>query len=203
MEATKLKLLIDKYYSGDILPDEYQTLLSSLKKNAELTPELNAERHILLAIESCQPSEPEDLENRLNAAIDHRNRRRYRMLKVAYSISAAAIVLIFIMAGMFFHENRSIYESEQLTKVSIPNQTCGIQETIEPKEPIGVNQNSSVMLRNPASYSSISDEELENSAQIVDEALTDILVSIHSVQNDIIEIMDNIEISQTSDYNIL
>lgn len=203
MEVTKLKILLDKYYSGDILPDEYQTLLSSINENIELSPELDAERKMFLAIESCQPSEPEGFENRLIAAIDHKFRSRHRIVKLAYSSSAAAIVSIFIMVGIYFHEDRSIDESKQIAKVSISSQTVDLQETIETEEPLGVRPTSPVMPQNTSSYSLISDYELEQSAQIVDEALMDILASIHSAQNEVVEIIDNIEISQTLDYNIL
>ena len=203
MEATKLKILLDKYYSGDILPDEYNTLLSSLNENIELSPELDAERKIFLAIESCQPSEPKCLEKRLIAAIDHRVSWRHRIAKLAYSSSAAAIVFIFIMVGIYFNEDKSIDETKQIAKVSISTKTVDLQETIETEEPAGERQPSPVMQQNPYSYSFISEYELEQSAQIVDEALTDILASIRSAQNDAIEIIDNIEISQTSDYNIL
>ena len=203
MEAAKLKVLLDRYYSGDILPDEYQTLLSCLKDNVELAPDLEAEQKMLLAIESCQPYEPEDHENRLSAAIDCRSRRRHSLLKTVYSISAAAVVLIFILTGIYFHEKKSIDEAEQIAEVSCTQPTVDIHETLENEEPIGVRQISSVMQGNPTSYPYITDDELEKSAQIVDEALMEVLASIHLAQNEVIEVIDNIEITQTSDYNIL
>ena len=69
MEADRLKILFEKYYTGDILPHEYQYLLSALKECDELAPELDAERRMLLAIESCEAAEPEGLEDRLVMAV--------------------------------------------------------------------------------------------------------------------------------------
>lgn len=55
MDADRIKKMLDKYYSGDILPEEYQILISALTEADELIPELEAERRILLAIDSCDP----------------------------------------------------------------------------------------------------------------------------------------------------
>ena len=203
MEESKIKILLDKYYSGDILPDEYKTLRSSLNENVKLSPELDAERKMFLSIESCQPSEPKDLEGTLIAAINHKARKKLIIAMLTYSGCAAAIVLIFVMVGMYLCENRDITGSKQIANVSVSHQSVDVQEAVETEVPVNVRQISPVMRQHTSSHSWTSDYELEQSAQIVDDALTDILTSILSAQNDAIEIIDDIEITQTSDLNIL
>jgi len=202
MEADKLEILLGKYYSGDILPDEYQNLLSILKDVGELTPELEAERSVLLAIESCEPSEPDGFEDRLIEAINHRSKKRRLFLRMVYSGSAAAIALILITTGLYIHDNKTINNSEPIAKISDSNEVVRTNETLEKKGTVNVIQVISVAQKNPSSCHNAK-KELEKSTQIVDEALMDVLASIHLAQNEAIDAIDNIEISQTTDYNIL
>lgn len=81
MDANRIKKMLDKYYSGDILPEEYQILISALTEADELIPELEAERRILLAIDSCEPLEPNGFEDRLKMAIDCRSKKKSHIPK--------------------------------------------------------------------------------------------------------------------------
>ncbi len=116
MEADRLKILLEKYYTGDILPNEYQSLLSALKESDELAPELNAERRMLLAIESCEAAVPEGLEDRLVMAINNRSKRRRNFLRMLYSGSAAAIVMVVMIIGTQEISTSSSNANEDLEK---------------------------------------------------------------------------------------
>lgn len=113
MEANELKALLGKYYSGDILPDEYQTLLKALKEDSALTSKLESERTMLIAIDSCEPSMPDGFGDRLVAEIDRRARGRRNFLKMAFSGAAAAIAAIFTVAG-YLHQDKGA-DNEELS----------------------------------------------------------------------------------------
>lgn len=162
MEADRLKILLGKYYTGDILPNEYQSLLSALKDSDELAPELDAERRMLLAIESCEAEEPEGLEDRLVMAINNRCKWRRNFLRMVYSGSAAAMVLIIFAIGSYLKDSN-----------------------------------------NTRSPYSITNENLEKSINVVDEALMEVLISVQMARKDVIETIDNMEISQPTDYNFM
>lgn len=202
MEADKLKILLGEYYAGDILPNEYQFLLSALKEADELSPELDAERRMLLAIESCEAAEPEDLEDRLVMAINNRSKKRRNFLRMVYSGSAAAIVLVVMTIGMRVHDNKSVYDSEPIATSSVASNTCGTNETLD----TGNSANATRVISETQGVStshSASSKDFAKSVQIADEALLDILANIHLAQTEAIDAMENIEISQTTDYIIL
>lgn len=202
MVADKLKILIDKYYSGDILPDEYQHLLSVLKDAGELTPELEAERNMFLAIESCEPIVPEGLEDRLIGAINNRGKKIHAFLRIVYSGSVAAVALLLITMGLHIHDNRSIDTPVPIDKLSDVREAAIMAEPSETEAPVNTIQINPLAQDNPPSTHSVK-EDLEKSVQIADDALMDVLASIHMAQNEVIDAIDNIEISQTTDYNIL
>lgn len=202
MEVDRLKILFDKYYSGDILQNEYQSLLSELKESDELAPELDAERRMLLAIESCEAAEPEGLEDRLVMAINNRSKRRRNFLRLVYSGSAAAIVMVVITIGMHIHDNNSIEDSEPIAKISVVTNACVANETLETESSANATQVKSVTRGISISHPD-SSKDLAKSFQIADEALLDVLANIYLAQTETIDALDNIEISPTTDYNIL
>lgn len=202
MEADKLNTLLGNYYSGDISPDEYLSLLSALKESDELTPEIEAERKMLLAIESYEPTEPKGFEERLIMAIDHRSKRKRNFLRIVYSCSAAVVMLIFVAIGLSFHDKNTIDRPQPIAMVSVSDEAEMTKETHEPKPSIKANQDASVAHKNSPSYS-IPSENMEKSAQVVDEAIMEILANIQMAKNEAIEATDNIKISQTIDYDIM
>ncbi len=202
MEADRLKILFEKYYTGDILPHEYQYLLSALKESDELAPELDAERRMLLAIESCEAAEPEGLEDRLVMAINNRSKRRRNFLRMVYSGSAAAIVMVVMTIGMHIHDNNSIDDLESIANISVATNACVANETLETESSANATQVKSVTRGISISHPD-SSKDLAKSFQIADEALLDVLANIYLAQTEAIDAMENIEISQTTDYNIL
>ncbi len=202
MEADRLKILFEKYYTGDILPHEYQYLLSALKECDELAPELDAERRMLLAIESCEAAEPEGLEDRLVMAINNRSKRRRNFLRMVYSGSAAAILMVVMIIGMHIHDNNSIDDLESIANISVATNACVANETLETESSANATLVKSVTLGISISHPD-SSKDLAKSFQIADEALLDVLANIYLAQTEAIDAMENIEISQTTDYNIL
>lgn len=205
METDKLKILLGKYYSGDIMPDEYQSLLSILKETEELSPELEAERRILLEIDSCETIEPEGFEERLILAIDNKRKRKRNFLKIIYSVSVAAIVMMIITIGLHFQEKSTIYQPQPIAKIAFTHETIMTerkQESLQAEAPVRSMQTASVTPKKSPLYS-VSTEELEKSVQIVEEALIEVLASIQMSKNEAIEVINNIEINQITDYNIM
>ncbi|MCI9607304.1 MAG: hypothetical protein HFJ94_03910 [Muribaculaceae bacterium] len=202
MDVDKIKKMLDKYYSGNILPEEYQILISVLKEADELIPELEAERRILLAIESYAPIEPNGFEERLKMAIDRRRKRNRTFLRIVFSGSAAAIVFALIAIGQHIHNNGSTYDMEPIPKISAVHEMPMTNETIDTKDAVNATYVVSVAHDNPPSYSN-ANEDLEKSLQIADQALIDVLANIHVAQNEVMEVIDKFEISQTTDYNTL
>lgn len=201
MEADRLKILFEKYYTGDILPHEYQYLLSALKESDELAPELDAERRMLLAIESCEAAEPAGLEDRLVMAINNRSKRRRNFLRMVYS-GSAAIVMVVMTIGMHIHDNNSIDDLEPIANISVATNACVANETLETESSANATQVKSVTRGISISHPD-SSKDLAKSFQIADEALLDVLANIYLAQTEAIDAMENIEISQTTDYNIL
>ncbi len=202
MEADKLEILLGKYYSGDILPDEYQHLLSLLKNAGELTPELETERSFLLAIESCEAAEPDGLEDRLVMAINNHCKRRHSFLRMVYLGSAAAIALVFITTVLYFQNEKPDNTFAPIAKIYDAQEGGLTAETSGKEGLVGTLQVTSMAQENSVSHS-VSSEDLAKSVQMADEALLEVLASIHLAQNEVIDAIDNIEISQTSDYIIL
>ena len=52
MTPDKIKLLLESYYSGDISPDDYEILLSTMREAKNLPPELENECRMLLTVDS-------------------------------------------------------------------------------------------------------------------------------------------------------
>ena len=75
MSEYDINKLLERYYSGVITPKEYQELLSAMDSSQVLLPDLEVERKIFMAINKCDISVPENLEQRLSNAIDRRSRR--------------------------------------------------------------------------------------------------------------------------------
>lgn len=198
MEVDRLKILIEKYYTGDILPNEYQSLLSALKESDELAPELDAERRMLLAIESCEATEPRGLEDRLVMAINNRSKRRRNFLRMVYFGSAAAIAMVIMTIGMHIYDNNSIDDSEPIAKISVASKACVANETLETENSANATQDISVT-RGIATSHPASSKDLAKSIQIADETLLDVLANIHLAQTEAIDATDNIEISKTTD----
>lgn len=198
MESNRIKILLDKYYSGEISPNEYEILLSALKEYGGMTPELEAERKMFLAIESCEPIIPDGLEKRLEKAIDRRQNNISRIVKIFISGSSAAIVFLCITIGIIHYGNKELSESEFITKVSVANtektvesakmaETTGLNPTEEEEETI---------------VHEISDVDLEKATQIVDAALLNVLSAIHISQNNVAECIESVKITQETNFNI-
>lgn len=167
MEADRIKTLLDKYYSGDILPTEYQDLLSALNKDTELPSELEAERKVLHTIESYVPKIPEGFESRLEVAIDRQNIGKRRILKMIISGSVAAILLICIATGGYRINNKIVSADEDIAFINDNNY-----------------------------------EDFAKDTQIADEALLSVLSSIQEAHTEVIESIESIQINQTEDFNI-
>lgn len=202
MEADRLKILLEKYYTGEILPNEYQSLLSALKEADELSPELEAERRMLLAFESWEPIEPEGLEDRLVMTINNQSKRRRKFLRMAYSGSAAAIVLVLITIVAHIHDNKSVEGSEQIAEITVARKENVKNETFGSQGTSNTTQLISATRKISPPHSSANDD-LEKSLKVADEALMEVLITVQMAKNEAIETIDNIEISQTTDYNIL
>lgn len=201
MTPYRIKFLIDKYYSGEISPDDYEALLSALKEVGELTPELDAEREILLAIESCEPIIPDDFEKKLTDAIEKKHRRSSNIIKIILSGAAAAVMLIFLTIGIPNSSNNAKHSIESsIAHREVRN--AAISETARIKESVETTKTDTSEIEDKSVVTEISEEDLNNAAQIVDEALLDILSNIHMAQNEAIESIESIQISQTTDFKI-
>lgn len=190
METDKITALLNKYYSGDILPLEYQSLLSALKDDIELPPELETEQKMFLAIEAYAPLVPEGLENRLIKAIDRRNKRAKHILKMFLTGSAAAVIMICITVASYRYDNKAMPNSELAANVSVVEESSNsgiITESIE-NENTGIVQTSS--------------EDFSDEAQIVNDALLEVLSNIHMAQNDVIESIESIQVTPSTNLNI-
>ena len=197
MESDRIKILLDKYYSGEISPNEYKILLSALKKYGGMTPELEADCKMFLAIESCEPIMPDGLEKRLEKAIDRKQNNISRIVKIFISGSAAAIVFLCITIGLIHYGNKELSESEFIAKVSVAN----TEKTVESEEM------ADTIEHNPTENEEyivpeISDGDLEKATQIVDTALLNVLSAIHISQNNVAECIESVKIKQETNFNI-
>lgn len=197
MESDRIKILLDKYYSGEISPNEYEILLSALKEYGGMTPELEAERKMFLAIESCEPIIPDGLEKRLEKAIDRRQNNISRIVKIFISGSSAAIVFLCITIGIIHYGNKELSESEFITKVSVAN-TEKTVESAKMAETTGLNPTE----EEETIVHEISDVDLEKATQIVDAALLNVLSAIHISQNNVAECIESVKITQETNFNI-
>lgn len=114
----KLKELLDSYYSGDISPEDYRILLSAMEGNDQVSAEMKMEQKMFEAIESYSPSVPLELEGGLLNAIGKNCRRKNRILKMVYSGSAAAVILICIAFGVIHHGHKEANDMNAIAQVS-------------------------------------------------------------------------------------
>ena len=202
MDVDKIKKLLDKYYSGDILPEECQVLISMLKETDDLIPELDAERRMFLAIESYEPIEPKGFEDRLILAINQRSKKRSTFVRMAFSGLAAAVVFALITIGLRIYCNLTTDGLEPTAKITTIHGEAITDEIVDTKDAVKVLQVASVSQVNLPSHFK-ANEDLEKSLQIADEALMNVLVSVRMAQNEMMEVIENIKITQTTDYNTL
>lgn len=206
MTLDKIKLLLESYYSGDISPDDYETLLSMMRQKKDLPPELENERRILLTVDSSGPIIPDGLEKMLDEAIDKRYGKPHNTLIMLCSRSAAAVLVICITIVILkFIDNNDLSDSKYIAERVIEHKeslwdtlpTVGtssefeiISESVESKS-----AEKAVPSNRKEEYaiSEINDEDLDKAAKIVDESLLDLLSTIHEAQNEVAESLENIK----------
>lgn len=194
MEPNRIKCLLNKYYSGEISPEDYKVLLTALKEDVDMAPELDTDRNVLLAIESSKPIMPDNLEERLEDAIDSRRKRTSGIVKFFISGSVAAIILICFTIGMSRNDNNALIDSEVIAKASTEEaMTEESQETSVTADPDST-------IKEESTVTEISDENLEEAAQRVDEALLDALSAIHINQSNLAECIESVKISHKTDF---
>lgn len=216
MDITRIKHLLERYYSGDISPDDYQELLSFLKENNELPPELETECRMLLAVDALEPVMPEGLKERLEAAVDRKQNRARRFFKVLISGAAAAILLLCITIAMHY-ENIMHFRPESDSKSILADRKNEISNrpTVLPKIQDNTTESASQLVsearldhqdekfaskaKNSEQYN-IDDSELERAAQIADDALLDIISSIRLSRKNVSDRLEEIEIKQNTDF---
>lgn len=206
MEVEKIKELMERYYSGDILPDEYNTLKETLLNSNKLTPELEIERKAFAFIDSWEPAEPIDLDRKISQAIQSRKKQKLRH-KFVYLFSSAAAVLILCTIGFNISKYRANMPKDENLSISSTNISIEKNETeISNNYPANpeANQISTVstgkvisQLKQPES------EEIIKAGKTIDDALMDILLNIQISQNEAIETIENIEINNSIDTNII
>lgn len=200
----KIKTLLDKYYSGIISPDEYGILISALKEDESLAPELEAEKRMFLSIESCEPIVPYGFEKRLGAAIDARRLKVSRMRKMLIAGSVAATVLICMTLGWRFGDRRISY-SETVAEAVICKDAEKTSRTIdELTHQKAASESGTTSIwedeKHPVN-SEMSDEEIEKAVVIIDDALLDVLSEIRMSQNNVADCLESVETTQTTDLN--
>lgn len=207
MTLDKIKLLLESYYSGDISPEDYEMLLSSMKEIDNLPPELENERRMLLAVDSYEPVMPDDLEKRLSESIDKRYRKTNNILRVLLPrAAAAATVFICVTLAILNLGDKDMPNSED-----IANSTMGYkEETRTTFSTVGTNEGSGIKSESAESTVAsevkeesvnpeIDDKELEKAMQLVDESLLNVLSMIYIAQNNVAESFENIH----TDHKIL
>ena len=233
MDATKIRHLFDLYYSGDITPEEYESLLSFLKEARDLTPELEAERRMLMAIDACEAVMPDNFEVRLHTVIDRKAKRLRMFKRVAIYSSAAAVLLICLATGIHFSHQvtlqpESVAESVDNSQlIYIAQNTArkkstdshiidGLPQTLATAQPNMasqadeasqarvVSQNKVTTVRKKrvpvkvkqAVSETLTDEDMEEAAKIIDAALINALSGLRGKQDKVVESIDNIKINQ-------
>lgn len=214
MKPERIKLLLESYYSGDISPTDYETLISAIKEENNLPPELEAERRMLLAVESYEPTIPDGFEDMLSEAIDKRLRKSNNIIRMLLSGAAAAVVLICVTIGMLNSDNKDLPDSEYISESStivrkddlgdklLEGATPADFKTTSNTERIMIEAKTTSSIIKEEVVITINDDELDKAEQIVDEALFDVLSTIYMAQNEVIETLDNIQILPTTNPNI-
>lgn len=201
MEADRIKTLLDKYYSGDILPNEFHDLQSALSQDTGLSSEMEAEKKTFHAIESYVPKMPEGFEDRLVEAIDRQSMCTRHILKMIISSSVAAMLLICIIIGENRNSNKELSDSKPIAKTINIDKAVNTIEDTEPIKTENVYQVASIEKEGPI-ISKNNCEDIVKDTQIVDEALLSVLSSIHAAQIEVAESIESIQINQTKDFNI-
>lgn len=203
MTLDKIKLLLESYYSGEISPEDYEMLLSSMKEIDDLPPELENERRILLAVDSYEPVMPDDLEKKLSESIDKRYRKTNNILRVLLpGVTAAAAVLICVTLAIHDLGDKDMPDLED-----IANSTIGHKEETHTTLPTvgtivesGIKAESaertvSSEIKKETVIPEINDKELEKAMQVIDESLLNVLSMIHLAQNNVAESFENMQIN--------
>ena len=110
--------------------------------------------------------------------------------------------MVVMIIGMHNHDNNSIDDLESIANISVATNACVANETLETESSANATLVKSVTRGISISHPD-SSKDLAKSFQIADEALLDVLANIYLAQTEAIDAMENIEISQTTDYNIL
>lgn len=215
MELKEIKFLIDKYYSGGISPDEYESLISSLKTVDELPQDLEEERRMLFALEGCEPIIPENFENRLIDAIDQRDKHKNSIIKKFITRSVAAAILICVTIGLFLYENKEVSHSELIADVA-PSQSSVFEpfETVKMVNQIDTLRNTDTNesikstngiqanIKEESISTEISEDDLEQAVHIVDEALLSVISGICMSRDKAVGYMEEIQINQKIEFNL-
>lgn len=180
MKTEGITVLLDRYYSGNISPEEYKDLLSALDGSGALPPELEAEREMFRAIRSCEPEMPDGLEKRLKDAINNRSRRVSGFIK-AFASAGVAASLVLCVTLAWRHTDNDAVRPDLVAQVrtDVPKTVKAVLP--EQKDSSAIN---------------MSDEECERAVKIVDEALMSVLSRIHSKQKSATECVKGIHIKQ-------
>lgn len=203
MTLDKIKLLLESYYSGEISPEDYEMLLSSMKEIDDLPPELENERRMLLAVDSYEPVMPDDLEKKLSESIDKRYRKTNNILRVLLpGVTAAAAVLICVTLAILDLGDKDMPDLED-----IANSTIGHKEETHTTLPtVGTIAESGIKaesaertvsseIKKETVIPEINDKELEKAMQVIDESLLNVLSMIHLAQNNVAESFENMQIN--------
>lgn len=214
MATDKIKTLLERYYAGDISPDDYETLLSEMKAAKDLPPELENECRLLLSVDSYEPTMPEGFEKMLSDAIDNRYRKSNNALRILFSTAAAAVVLICLTIGITNYGNKGLSGPEHIAGSGIA-QGVVPPAALQPVESADGNEMKSDSVETELTKKTvfrefkektvipeIDVEELDNAERIIDETLLNVLSMIHMAQNEVVESLDNIQINQTVNSNI-
>lgn len=197
MGSNKIDILLEKYYSGEISPNDYKLLLSELEKDGDSTFDMESERKMLFDIESCYPVMPHDFEKRLEKAIDRHRQKPKRIISIFISSAAAIALLCIVNYHTIIHPHpkrfteamaaEKITAAKQETMYSYFNETT-LDEPIITTKPISESKESA--------YPDTDDENLEEAAKKVNEALQNVLSGIQMSQNNVAECIESITISQ-------
>lgn len=209
MAPDEIKILLERYYSGDMSPDDYETLLSAMKEAKDLPPELENECRILLSVDSYEPPMPEGFERMLSDAIDNRYRKSNNTLRFVFSAAAGAAVLIGVAIGMFNWGNNGLSDQGHiagsgLAQKAVPQPELKPMETVmgnesETVETISAEKTVPSEIKGEPAFAEINDEELVKAERIVDESLLNVLSMIHMAQNEVTQSFENIQTNQRTD----
>lgn len=218
MTTNEIRILIDRYYAGDISPEEYHSLTSALKGSGQPTPDLDVERKIFIALDSFEPVIPEDLETRLDRAINSRIRRRKVIIVI--STAAAAVISAVMTIGMLHNGMSQVSDTENIARISLsyPShrhaepKVTGISSTEtetaltedKAKEDKKTVKRSTIPSKSKKTLPPHdgSYRNLEKDIESVDKALLDVISDICKSRNNVEICMEEMKISQKTDFNL-